>query len=215
MEKRNTKQIILEKALDLFSIRGYDGVSVKDIANAVGIRDSSLYKHYQSKQEIFEKLMEEMDQRFDATTTRYHLPQGEILNIAAQYEANNLDWLQKAVETMFLFFTQDDYVRKFTHLLMIEQYKNNIAAELFRSWFIETGLSFQTALFSQMISDGYFRKADPRAMAVQFHGPVLLLIMMFDSQSILLEEALRLLRCHVAEFAHNYTISREVSYELK
>ena len=42
MEKRDTRQKILEAALGLFSVHGYDGVSVRDIAGAVGIKDSSL-----------------------------------------------------------------------------------------------------------------------------------------------------------------------------
>ena len=43
-----TKEKITETALDLFSQRGYDGVSVRDIARAVGIRESSIYNHFQS-----------------------------------------------------------------------------------------------------------------------------------------------------------------------
>ena len=47
-----TKERITEEALTLFSTNGYQGTSVKSIADAVGIRDASLYKHFKSKQEI-------------------------------------------------------------------------------------------------------------------------------------------------------------------
>lgn len=50
----NTKQKILNEALTLFSEKGYSSVYVGDIADAVGIKASSLYKHYKSKQEIFD-----------------------------------------------------------------------------------------------------------------------------------------------------------------
>ncbi len=206
MEKRNTKQRILEEALDLFSVRGYDGVSVKDIAQAVGIKDSSLYKHYKSKQEIFETLLDGMNERFEETVALYRLPQGEISKVSRQYGENDLDWLKTAVETIFLFFVEDAYAAKFMHLLMIEQYKNNDAALLFKSWLIDGSLSFQTALFGQMMQDGYFRKADPRAAAIQFYGPILLLILMYDSQPEKREEALTLLHRHVEEFAKSYQI---------
>ena len=49
-----TKEKITETALDLFSQRGYDGVSVRDIARAVGIRESSIYNHFQGKRAVFE-----------------------------------------------------------------------------------------------------------------------------------------------------------------
>ena len=53
-----TKEKILCTALELFSQRGYDGVSVRDIARAVGIRESSIYNHFKSKQAIFDGIVE-------------------------------------------------------------------------------------------------------------------------------------------------------------
>ena len=54
----DTKHKILLEALRLFSKRGYDAVSVEQIASAVGIKAPSLYKHYKSKQEIFDAIFE-------------------------------------------------------------------------------------------------------------------------------------------------------------
>ena len=205
--KKTTKETILEKALDLFSVYGYDGVSVKEIADAVGIKDSSLYKHFKSKQEIFETLLAGMNERFEQTVTFYNLPQGEIAAVTKQYGQNDLAWLKAAVDAVFLFFTSDAYATKFLHLLMIEQYKNNEAARLFETWFIDGALTFQTQLFAQMMQEGYFRQAEPRAVAVQFYGPILLLVLLYDSKPEKREEALKLLHSHVEEFAKNYHIS--------
>lgn len=207
MEKRNTKLQILEAALDLFSVHGYDGVSVRDIANAVGIRDSSLYKHYKSKQDIFETLITEMNRRFEDTVAFYKLPQGEIGEVYRQYGENDLVWLKKAVKAMFLFFWDDPYAKKFIHLLMIEQYKNNEAARLFEEWFLGGALNFQSALFERLMQEGYFRRADPLTAAIQFYGPILLLILRYDSRPEKREEALALLDGHVEEFAANYHVS--------
>ena len=207
MEKRNTKQAILDEALGLFSVHGYDGVSVKDIANAVGIKDSSLYKHFKSKNEIFETLLDGMNKRFEQTVTFYRLPQGDIEKVYRQYGENDLDWLKKAVDASFLFFVEDAYAVKFLHLLMIEQYKNNDAARMFEEWFIDGALSFQTALFDKMMQEGYFRRANPRAAATQFYGPILLLVLMYNSKPERRGEALDLLHRHIEEFANNYHIS--------
>ena len=207
MEKRNTKQAILDEALGLFSVHGYDGVSVKDIANAVGIKDSSLYKHFKSKNEIFETLLGGMNKRFEQTVTFYRLPQGDIEKVYRQYGENDLDWLKKAVDAIFLFFVEDAYAVKFLHLLMIEQYKNNDAARMFEEWFIDGALSFQTALFDKMMQEGYFRRANPRAAATQFYGPILLLVLMYNSKPERRREALDLLHRHIEEFANNYHIS--------
>ena len=57
MEKGNTKQEILDAALELFSTQGYEATSVAQIAAAVGIRKASLYSHFASKQEILDELV--------------------------------------------------------------------------------------------------------------------------------------------------------------
>ena len=48
----NTKEKIFDVSLDLFSKKGYDSVSLREIAEEVGIRKSSIYSHYSSKEAI-------------------------------------------------------------------------------------------------------------------------------------------------------------------
>ena len=55
-----TKELILSKSLQLFSQRGYEGVSMRDIAAEVGIKAASIYNHFSSKEEIFNHLLNEM-----------------------------------------------------------------------------------------------------------------------------------------------------------
>ena len=58
MKQEDTKQRILDKALELFSTQGYDSVSVGEIAQAVGIKAPSLYNHFPGKQAIFDAIVE-------------------------------------------------------------------------------------------------------------------------------------------------------------
>lgn len=58
MEKGKTRQEILNTALELFSVQGYEATSVSQIADAVGIRKASLYSHFTSKQEILDALIQ-------------------------------------------------------------------------------------------------------------------------------------------------------------
>ena len=60
MEKGNTKQEIIEAALDLFSAQGFEATSVSQIADAVGIRKASLYSHFENKQAILDALVKEV-----------------------------------------------------------------------------------------------------------------------------------------------------------
>ena len=64
MERGNTKQDILEAALDLFSVQGFEATSISQIAGAVGIRKASLYSHFESKQAILDALVADVLQQY-------------------------------------------------------------------------------------------------------------------------------------------------------
>ena len=66
----DTKQRILEKSLELFSTKGYDAVSVGEIAKAVGIKAPSLYNHFPSKQAIFDAIVESTAAHYKKDTGR-------------------------------------------------------------------------------------------------------------------------------------------------
>ena len=61
----DTKHRILDEALTLFSEKGYANVYVSDIAERVGIKAPSLYKHYRNKRAIFDAIIDEMNHRFE------------------------------------------------------------------------------------------------------------------------------------------------------
>lgn len=61
----NTKENIMYQALTLFSDRGYEGVTMRDIASAVGIKAASLYNHFKSKEDIFNIIIDEMSKRYE------------------------------------------------------------------------------------------------------------------------------------------------------
>lgn len=56
--KGTTKQGILDAALELFSVQGYEATSISQLAEAVGIRKASLYSHFENKQAILDALIQ-------------------------------------------------------------------------------------------------------------------------------------------------------------
>ena len=73
MKQEDTKQKILDKALELFFTQGYDAVSVGEIAEAVGIRAPSLYNHFPGKQEIFDAIIESTAAQYEADTDQINI----------------------------------------------------------------------------------------------------------------------------------------------
>ncbi|MEK5257273.1 TetR/AcrR family transcriptional regulator [Paenibacillus sp. FSL F4-0125] len=66
-----TKEKILYEALALFSNCGYGSVSVREIAGAVGIRESALYKHYKNKQDIFDTVVQVAAERIQKLQKKF------------------------------------------------------------------------------------------------------------------------------------------------
>lgn len=206
---KSTKEKILDASLDLFSQRGYEGVSVKQIADAVGIKDSSLYKHYKSKQEIFDTLLDAMNDKFEETVISNQIPEGEARENAIMYGENDLEWLKNVVKIVFNFFYSDPYASKFRKLLMIEQYNNNKAAVTFREFFINAPLKFQEDLFREMSELGYMKAANPRVMALEFYGPLFMLLMEYDNLPEESHKAMEILMEHVEQFSTMYSADNE------
>lgn len=76
--EKNTKERILEEALKLFSQSGYMGTSMNDIAAELGVTKAALYKHYKSKQEILESIVERMNQMDAERAKKYEMPEGNM-----------------------------------------------------------------------------------------------------------------------------------------
>ena len=200
----NTRERIVDEALTLFSIRGFKGTSVKNIADAVVIKDSSIYKHYKSKQEIFDAIVEQMRKRMAEMSVALGIPQDvDESSVASVYGSLSLPELQEMSRKVFLFYLKDEFVSRFWRLAQIEQYQNTEIYEIYRSIFFEQSIQYQTELFAEMIRQGSFKKADPEVVAVNFYAPIYFLLCKYQGQGEE-EKALDMLDKQVAEFYRIY-----------
>lgn len=200
MSKRNTKEIILFKALNLFADKGYDGVTVRDIANEVGIMQSSLYKHYKSKQEIFDTLVQKMQTQFQEASLSFQLPEGTLEKISSDYAQGGNEILRTISASIFHYYLCDPYASQFRKMLTLERYKNKEIEKIYREIYIERVITYQTSLFAEMIHQGFMKKADPEVMALQFFAPVFVLLNKYDCIPEHEHEAIEVLGRHIEQF---------------
>ena len=73
----DTKERILETALELFAQSGYLGTSMNDIAKQLGITKAALYKHYTGKREILDSIVERMNKMDYERAEEYEMPETE------------------------------------------------------------------------------------------------------------------------------------------
>lgn len=197
-----TKEKILHEALSLFAEKGYDAVYVGDIADAVGIKAPSLYKHYKSKQEIFDSCVEVFSKRMEQVRTDLRLP--DTANAEVNYQTANMAMITSIAVNLFMFYLQDDVASKFRKMLMIERYHNPQLNELFEELFINGAVKHEEKIFSDLIESKIIKKEDPHIIALHFYTPIFYLLQKYDMYPNLVEEAKQELTLMVQEFCNTY-----------
>ena len=97
----DTKEGILLAALRLFACRGYEAVSVSDIAGALGMAKSALYKHYKSKRDIFEHIVDRMHRMDYERAKAYAVPEGTFAQMEEAYRHTQLEQIKCYSQAQF------------------------------------------------------------------------------------------------------------------
>ena len=72
---KDTKERILALAMDKFSQKGYDGTNIRELTASLGLVKSAMYRHFGSKEEIWNALLDEMIAYYGARFgSAEHLP---------------------------------------------------------------------------------------------------------------------------------------------
>ena len=181
VEQGSTKKAILDKALDLFSVQGYEATSIAQIANAVGIRKASMYSHFKSKQEILDALV------------RHSLEQYEKRSIFARanwddpaFTKDKQDVTPDAALQMVLghvrYILHDPQISKSRKMLTIEQFQNDKLKALQTKQNYVDVMRYFTGLVKFLIKNGRLIDDDPEIMAAQLCLPISVWINLCDRE---------------------------------
>lgn len=196
----STREKILYESLSLFSVRGYDAITVREIASAVGIKESSIYNHFKNKKDILDKIIDETLKRYYKVLEDIKLPHSDDANVSESYEKLTDDLFLNMCTNIFLFYLKDDYISKLRRLLTIEQYGNEEIGKVFKYVFIDRILETQTGVLQKFINSGRFIDGDAYTMAIQFYSPIFLLLYKYDNCAGEEERAIEALKKHVNQY---------------
>ena len=192
----STGERIVYEALVLFSKKGYSDVYVAEIASAVGIKAPSLYKHFKSKQDIFDECVKFFYRRMEDAITKNNAD-NDFTNIST-------DELIEKVCGMFEFYLEDEIAKMFRRMLMIGRYNNEQLNEIYEKIFIVDAIKYEEDIFSKLIEGKKMKAFDPHVLALQFYEAVCILIQKYDMHPDLKEEGLKELRLTVSQFCKSY-----------
>lgn len=206
-----TKERIIDEALTLFSTRGFNAVTVEEIAKAVGIKAPSLYKHYRSKQCIFNAIIQEMQSRYLQQMEKLHMNGADPEADRTIFESISEKQLLKTGQILFSYFLHDEYNRKFRKMLVLEQFSNETISTLYVNQYFINPIGFQETVFSSLISQKLIKEYDPKIAAIHFYAPINFLIALCDAQPERETEAFALLEKHIKQFNSIYRTGVEIN----
>ncbi len=199
----STKEQILEAALDLFSVRGFEATSISQIADAVGIRKASLYSHFASKQEILDTLVEVVTKEYDSHSI-FGKVKAETPVLPGAENGIDVDALVAQVIGQIRYSLHDPVISKVRKMLMIEQFQNEQLAGIQTKQSYTDITRFFTIIFSRMKEAGLVRDVDPEIMAVHFSTPISVWMNLCDREPDREEEVMALIDKHIKQFYSLY-----------
>ncbi len=200
MKQEDTKQKILDKALELFSAQGYDAVSVGEIAKAVGIKAPSLYNHFPSKRAIFDAIVESTAAQYEADTDKIDIHVQNVKQDIPAFTEITVDALFEKVRQIFEYSLHNETISRFRRMMTIEQFRSPELAALYSRRYVERILDYHAGIFRALIAAGEIAAEDPDALSMMYVAPVITLIGICDRQPERESECLEKLREHVQLF---------------
>ena len=162
MTKKNTKEKIFDVSIDLFSQYGYDGVSIRQIAKEVGIKESSIYNHYQSKESILESIL------------TYYINEMIREEAPVMQSRENLDMdfdeFYEEGRDRFISKLSEEKMMKITRIFLVESYHNEKIKNFVKEAIIGYAIKGWEELFDLMKERKFIKKdADIKQLAESFY----------------------------------------------
>ena len=160
--RTDNKQKIFDISIDLFSRFGYNGVSIRQIASKVGIKESSIYNHYNSKEAILDSILNYYIERM--------LAQDIPLDDASANLDVGFDHFYQMGLNAFAMQLKDEKMSKITRIILIESYHNERINDFLKKSILEDAIKGWIALFELMKSKKLIREdADSLQLAESFY----------------------------------------------
>ena len=192
---KDTKERILYAALEMFSQYGYEGTNIRELTARLGLVKSSLYKHFASKEEIWNALLDEMiayyGARFGSAENLPPIP-------------DSAEGLVDMTLGMVNFTVRDPKVVMTRKVLAIEQFRDERARALATKHFLTGLVDIFTPVFAGMMDRGLLRRDDPGMLALAYTAPISALIHLCDREPDRTAEALQRIEAFSRHFIGIY-----------
>ena len=134
----------------------------------------ALYRHYKSKRDIFDCIVEHMEQQDGEQASEYDMPQEDKEKMPEKYGAVSLDDFVEYSKSMFEYWTEDDFASSFRKMLTIEQFRSEEMQNLYQQYLVSGPAEYVKDLFKNM------EIKNPEETAVQFYANMFFYYSLYD-----------------------------------
>ena len=200
MDRGNTKQEILEAALELFSVQGFEATSIAQIASAVGIRKASLYSHFDHKQAILDALVQEVMEQYEEHSLFARADWEKDAGNPPQTSEDAVQMIQGQIR----YILHDPAISRARKMLVNEQFRNAELAKMQTKQNYSDVLRYFTGLVKRLIRQGVLAEDDPEIMAAQLCLPISVWINLCDREPERETEVMEMVSKHIRQFFRRY-----------
>ena len=195
--EHTTKDRILNESLVMFAEHGYKGTNLRDLAARLDLSKSALYKHYDSKEAIWNALLDKME-------AYYALRFGSMDNLPETPDSWDA-FIQMAMG-MIRFTVHDPHIILTRKLLTTEQFHDARVCKLATKHFLEGTANIYAKVFEGMMNKGLLKKGDPAMLAFSFTAPISALIHLCDREPDRHDEAFARMEAFVRYFISSHAV---------
>lgn len=194
----STKNRILDVAIDLFSKKGFSAVSIREITRTVGIRESSLYNHFKSKDEIMDTIFD----YFLSEIAKMTPPEQDIDQLI-----DTLSLLQifQAHSSLFKKGMKSPNMDKIWRIIAIEQYHNERIRKFVNQAIIDQPIEYFALLFEKMQKKHLIKQYDPKLLATEYMAFSVFMyfryVVLEPERTLNLEDFDEMIEIHMRHFA--------------
>lgn len=194
---KNTKEKILDTALEMFAENGYSGTNIRELSEKLGLSKAAMYRHFKSKEDLWDCLYNQMlayyDERFGS--------EKNISSIPSSCE----ELIQKTMQ-MVDFTIHDRKIVLMRKIIMTEQFRYDRIRDMANEFFLNRTSAIFKNIFEEMIKKGCIKQIDPSILAFAYTTPITALIHLYDRDPKKEKEIFNKIKAFSEHFTETYGI---------
>ncbi len=173
--KVSARDKVLFAALKLFAKRGYEGVSLSEIADELGLTKPAMYRHFKSKEDLFAQILKRMEENDASNAEEANVPVDSAANAPESYESISIVDMGAFSASMFRYWVTDEFAEPFRKLLTVEQFRTPQMLSLYHQYLGQGPVDYVTEILKPMFGE---RAA---MLAGEFYAPMHLYYSLTDN----------------------------------